>query len=134
MWKFCPSVFAALAGMACVTPLFAVVCTPSAPKDGAICVVAHQETPEPTGECFLADGGCLSWSCTGTEYGIAKGGACAPFDPTGESGLQCIDNFAATTLQLNQYAARCNNAESCGCVWEETGEVKNEEVCNCKDN
>jgi hypothetical protein len=133
MWKYCPSIFAALAGMACVTPLFAVVCSPSAPKHGAKCIVAHQVTPEPTGECFLADGNCISFSCTGTEFGIAKGGACDPFDPTSESGLECIEDFEKKTLRLTQYAARCESAESCRCVWEDTGESKNEEVCNCKD-
>ena len=134
MWKYCPSIFAGLAGLVCVTPLFAIACTPSAPKEGGKCFVAHVDGPEPTGNCYPADGGCFSWGCSGTAFGIAQGGACEPFDPTGESGLQCVENSGAITLELAEYAARCNSAESCGCVWEDTGEVQYEEVCNCTDN
>lgn len=134
MWKYCPSIFAGLAGLVCVTPLFAIACTPSEPKEGGQCIVAHVDEPETTGFCYPANGGCLSWGCTGKAFGVPLGGACQPFDPTGESGIACVDNAGVFNLEIAEYAARCNSAESCSCVWEDTGVLVYQEVCNCSDN
>ncbi len=131
--KYCPSIFRGVGwdgvrDTAICSRLY-TICSKARRK-------VHRGTSDSSGadgECFLADGNCIAWSCMGTEYGIAKGGACEPFDPTSESGLECIEDFEKKTLQLTQYFARCDNSESCRCVWDDTGESKNEEVCNCKD-
>lgn len=133
MRKYCPAILVALAGIASVTPLFAVVCGESMTVSGAKCATAHENPPEPPGTCERDDGGCVSVGCTGTDFGVAVDGACKT-GSVSEVPTDCLENAGTTTLEIAEYSARCISSDNeCRCVWSETGETREEEVCNCED-
>lgn len=133
MWKYCPSILVALAGVICVAPLFATVCGPQSAIPGGVCLPAHENAPALTGSCVLVDGSCVSFDCSSTSFGVAVEGVCGVGDASSEIPQGCLKNSGTVNVTVNEYSARCSGPDGCRCVWEETGNTNQVEVCTCRD-
>ena len=132
MWKFGPSVLMAVAGVVCVTPLFATVCGPQTVLSPGQCVPAHVNTPEAQGSCVSDGASCYAINCDSTSQGIAVAGVCSSEGAEEVDIGKCQNNTSTIMLQVEGYKSRCSGDDGkCSCLWMETGETSTIEVCNC---
>lgn len=133
MWKYCPSILVALAGVLCVAPLFAKVCGPQTAMPGGVCLPAHEVPPALTGNCVLVDGSCISIDCGSSDFGVAIDGVCGTDNVNDEKPKGCMNNSGTVNVTVHGYSARCYGSGGCRCVWEDTGNTNQVEACTCKD-
>ncbi len=79
------------------------------------------------------DGTCTNLSCAGTAWGNALPGRCVNGIITENNVPVCESDFAATVVTVHQYTQACESVGGCECVWTQTGEKQNVQVCNCRD-
>lgn len=119
------SIVSHLAASNCGEPIY------SAP---ARCILAKSTSPQQaSGDCSIgADGVCSGSVCSQEAWGTAVPGRCEVQHYIEMDIPQC-ETGASTAVTIKKWVAVCYSQDVCWCLWDETGETTDVEVCTCTD-
>lgn len=100
----------------------------------AKCIPAKSISPQQaSGDCSRASNGvCQSDVCGQTMWGTAVPGRCQTQQNIEAVVPQC-ETGASTAVTIKKWVAVCYSQEVCWCLWDETEETADVEVCTCSD-
>lgn len=120
-------------GVLCIVPhLTAANCGEPVYSAPAKCKFAEAESPgQDSGDCSRdAQGVCGGSVCEQSVWGTAVPGRCEP-QTLIETVIPQCESGSTTTVEIKKWQAVCYSQEICWCLWDETEEMYQVEVCTC---